>query len=206
MKYAKYLFFGLMIVFLIALPLSTEEEAVVSGVSINDSPRSLLRLASYTEHKEIKIDNDTHFATVAGNEGWIGDGSEGSPYVIKGYNITNDTNCIEIHNVSAYFIITDCLLSSEQSGVGWGVSFENVTHGRIENCTITKKYYGIAMALCNEALIQNCTVDYCTQGAIILEWCNNTIITKTNLKAKSVPRMKSVYELIMSSLKYLISC
>ena len=61
MKHAKYVFFGFMIVFLIALPMTAKEEAGVSGVSFNESPRSHVRLASYTEHKEIKIDSQNIF-------------------------------------------------------------------------------------------------------------------------------------------------
>lgn len=70
-------------------------------------------LPAYTSHEAIRIVNNTDFIWQAGNESWLGDGSEEYPYIIHGYNITDDTtDGIYIRDVSIYFEIRDCLITS----------------------------------------------------------------------------------------------
>ena len=43
--------------------------------------------AGYIPHAPLRINNNTEFSSMAGLEGWIGDGSPGNPYIIEGYDI-----------------------------------------------------------------------------------------------------------------------
>ncbi len=44
--------------------------------------------APYIPHNPIRINSNAEFASLAGIEGWLGDGSPGNPYIIEGYDIT----------------------------------------------------------------------------------------------------------------------
>ncbi|MHA1939875.1 MAG: hypothetical protein ACW97O_16845 [Candidatus Thorarchaeota archaeon] len=72
------------------------------------STPSRVSFPSYETHSPIAIINDTDFHDVASVELWSGTGDEGSPYIIEGYNITTDSDCINFINVSLYFEIRDC--------------------------------------------------------------------------------------------------
>jgi parallel beta-helix repeat protein len=73
---------------------------------------------SYISHDPIRINNNTEFASMAGSEGWVGDGSLGNPYIIEGYDINGNGYgyCIYIGNTTFYFEVRDCYLH-EASGI-----------------------------------------------------------------------------------------
>lgn len=55
----------------------------------------------------IVIDGDTNFTATAGNFGWPGAGTQGSPYIIDDVEIqglTSDT-LLSISNINVYFVI-----------------------------------------------------------------------------------------------------
>lgn len=66
---------------------------------------------SGTPHDPILIVNDTDFADQAANEGWSGDGSSSTPYLIEDYLINGSAgNGIEIIDTTVYFVIHSCEL------------------------------------------------------------------------------------------------
>ncbi|TXT54244.1 MAG: hypothetical protein BAJATHORv1_80051 [Candidatus Thorarchaeota archaeon] len=107
----------------------------ISGESqIADSMDSS-RILSYIEHDPIHITSDNNFNDTASAEGWIGNGSVSNPYVISGYNITNDNYCINIENTAVSFIIRDCYFQSNVSDSGFGVVLDQADGGKIVNNT-----------------------------------------------------------------------
>ncbi len=135
---------------------------------------------AYTTHDAIRIFNNTDFMWQAGNESWAGDGSEETPYIIQGYNITEDaTASIEIRDVTVYFEIRDCYVRATNPNIG-GVVLYNVTHGHLEDCIIMDKNTGLELDYCDGLSIVNCTMDNNADG-ITLEYCNDTTITSSYL-------------------------
>ena len=75
--------------------------------------------APYIPHDPFRINSDAEFVTMAGIEGWPGNGLPGNPYIIEGYDINGSgyTYCIYIGNTTVYFEVRDCYLH-EASGDG----------------------------------------------------------------------------------------
>ncbi|MFH0815314.1 MAG: PQQ-binding-like beta-propeller repeat protein [Methanobacteriota archaeon] len=97
---------------------------------------------SYTIHAPLRINNNAGFAAYA-NGG--GDGSVSSPWVIEGLDIngTGVGYCVYIGNTTEYFIVRDCYLHNANGlwnysyYTGSGITFRNVTNGKILDSTTT---------------------------------------------------------------------
>ncbi|MFW9963892.1 MAG: right-handed parallel beta-helix repeat-containing protein [Candidatus Sifarchaeia archaeon] len=154
MKTDKVLFlFGIILLLSLATP---------DGYS-GDDHHSRLRVnvayeLSYVEHARIVIRNNTDFTYQASIENWDGDGSSDTPYIIEGYNITDDLSCIDITHVSVHFVIRNCFLNSTTGPWDPGIYFYNASHARVESTFITWHTYGIYAHLCPDVVIYNCTV------------------------------------------------
>lgn len=81
----------------------------------------------YSFHDPILIDENADFASQAAAEGWPGSGTETTPYIISGLNITGPINkqLISIKNTRVYFTISNCLLTGGRQGI----ALVNVRHG-----------------------------------------------------------------------------
>src|SRR5213592_2156228 len=103
---------------------------------------------AYTEHPPIVIDGDSDFL-VPGNGVVGGNGSPSDPFVIAAWDINaSASNGITIRNTTAYFAIRDSLVHGAGGyffSYSSGIAFTNVTHGRVENTTVTETYAGLWM-------------------------------------------------------------
>lgn len=142
----------------------------------------------YTSHDPITIANDTDFQNQASSESWSGNGSSISPYIIEGYRIDTDSDCITIRSTSVYFMIVDCFLIGDIGNTGKGVSLWNVQNAHIENCSVSWKDYGVHASYgtnftavnndireMNEAGILTTYVDTCTLSDNIILNCGHGI-------------------------------
>lgn len=111
---------------------------------------------SYEEHSTIEIISDGDFAAQASSENWDGDGSFDTPYIIEGYNITDDNTCIQITDVSVYFIIRNCFINSSTGPSDPGIYLYNAPHARVENTIVTWHTYAIYAQDCPDIVIDNC--------------------------------------------------
>jgi parallel beta-helix repeat protein len=103
--------------------------------------------SQYIPHDPIFIEGDDDFAAQAASEGWPGDGTEGNPYVIEGYEINaSDNNGFEILNTSVNFIIRESFIRGERAG-SEGIYLYNVTNGTINNCVIENTRIGLELIL-----------------------------------------------------------
>jgi parallel beta-helix repeat protein len=123
------------------LPLPTAMNSVLLTTDVRDpviiqDQQSL----SYIPHSPIIINSNLDFES----QGWSGNGTQNNPYVIDGLSIITDGEmCVNISNTDAFFVIKDCLISSNSHWDGkWnrGITLGNVTNGRFENLVITKKW------------------------------------------------------------------
>jgi len=133
---------------------------------------------SYEIHSTISILNDTDFYIKSQAENWDGDGSSDTPYIIEGYNITADVTCISMYDISVYFIIRDCYLSSGFDMGMRGIAFDNVTNGRVEQCVIESSFIGISLYESPGNFITNCNVNYGSEAGIQLS--NSDYVTITD--------------------------
>ncbi|MGY5876760.1 MAG: right-handed parallel beta-helix repeat-containing protein [Candidatus Thorarchaeota archaeon] len=131
--------------------------------------KSVLMMPSYTEHDTIYIQNNSHLQYLAQNESWGGDGSELSPFLIEGYNITSDALAIEINHVTLYVTIMDCYIDSNNPGFDHGIYLNNVSHCQINETIIKNRFYGINAAESPNLLISNCNISLCTNDNINLD-------------------------------------
>ena len=128
-------------VFLILISLAVTTSSYAAHQSTENS--WVLGMNQYTSHDPITIANDTDFQNQASSESWSGNGSSISPYIIEGYRIDTDSDCISIRSTSVYFKILDCFLIDIIGNTGKGVNLWNVQNAHVENCTISWKDYGI---------------------------------------------------------------
>jgi len=114
MKHAKLiLFFALVLVMSIT---STNSSDGVFTDNIESEGINLPTIdfeVSYEEHSPITIYDDSDFETQAASEEWDGEGTELSPYLIQGYNITDSFGGFSINDVSLYFEIRECPVNAE---------------------------------------------------------------------------------------------
>jgi parallel beta-helix repeat protein len=114
-------------------------------------------------HSPINVNGDVDFHTQAIVEEWDLGGSRNgtfiSPYIIEGYNITDDTtNLITIRNTQAYFIIQNNFLDGV-SHQYIGISLHNVTHGTLTNNSIQRNLVGVYLdSTANNNSIVNNTI------------------------------------------------
>jgi parallel beta-helix repeat protein len=81
-----------------------------------------------TPHAPIYIDDNSDFDT----QGWPGDGSIGTPFIIAGLEINATTGipAINITGTSVHFIIQDCWLTSNYTSI---IELNSVSHAQITN-------------------------------------------------------------------------
>lgn len=155
MKHAQVFLFVTLVVLMLSSVGSTDNTIAISDAPFEDAISEFA--FSYTEFSQISIDNDTHFATLASDNGWAGDGDSIHPYIIENYNITIDfDSCIEINDVDSYFIIRNCLFSCTTAS-GMGIYLTNVNHSRIEDSIFHALNYGIYAEYTPNMIIENCT-------------------------------------------------
>ncbi|MHA2117233.1 MAG: NosD domain-containing protein [Candidatus Thorarchaeota archaeon] len=86
---------------------------------------------------------DDNLTDTAAAELWEGDGSEEFPYIIESYNITLpgiSGRCVEIHNISLYLIIRNCVFINGNVGL----HLENVTDFTAERNSFLHNGNGVA--------------------------------------------------------------
>jgi PKD repeat protein len=99
-----------------------------------------LKTSAYTPYDPIYIDGNEDFISVNGVKG--GNGNPENPYIIEGWEIdTKAADGIKIKNTTAHFIIENCRLSGSKSHNG--ITFKNVTNGRIESVVFHNNSNGI---------------------------------------------------------------
>jgi len=92
-------------------------------------------------HKPIHIDGDVEFRKMAIKEGWKGDGTYSTPYIIENLCINGRRHiyCISIKNTNVYFIIKNCILfnTKEDVTVGSGGTTIPIRHIIHNNVIVT---------------------------------------------------------------------
>ncbi len=124
---------------------------------------------NYIVRDPIRIDGNSDFAAQAAAEGWPGDGSEGNPYVIEGYEIdgTGYGYGIYVGNTSVHFVVRGCYVHNA-SGVEWKSDNGISSHKPIYNSGI------ILFNVKNGSLGDNILIDS-GRGIKLFDSSNNNI-------------------------------
>ena len=130
---------------------------------IDDNPN--LR-TMYDVNDRITILSNSEFHDAAVAEGWSGDGSEESPYIIENLDIKSTGSSgesIRIADTDVFFEIRSCYLWNESMVLGIGISLMSVSNGTISENLIT-----------------------CTDGILLTDCCNMTIAGNQCLGGPSI--------------------
>jgi parallel beta-helix repeat protein len=154
-------------------PLSEYQTALESSEEIILEVTS----AQYVNHNPININGNDDFISQATTEGWPGDGTLSTPYIIEKLIITGSSgiNSINIRDTDVYFRIQHCTLSGGEIGI----SLTKVNNGYIYNNTVSNNQVGIILwdSSTNNVIINNTACYNIDAEGIGLHACdNNTII------------------------------
>jgi parallel beta-helix repeat protein len=123
--------------------IATCSEGLISE-DISDGTFSVIPLV---QHDPISIGGNEAFINQANNENWPGEGTDSSPYIISGYQISSAAPLIQIFNTDLFFRIQNCKLQGDVSS-GGGIELNGVSEGHIEN-TIIRDCGGIGIYIEN---------------------------------------------------------
>ncbi|MHA1168855.1 MAG: right-handed parallel beta-helix repeat-containing protein [Candidatus Hodarchaeales archaeon] len=160
----------------VSLEDNTNFEQQKSNSQLNQNTRASMQVI---DHSVITIDGNADFANTASSEGWPGNGSIYSPYVIANYNITGNGSelLINIRNTDVYFEINNCILN----GGIYGIYFENVSNAEVMNNAISDSAWN-AMRIINSSYcnflsnaLKNAGSVYNGSGIYLEESLNNSI-------------------------------
>ena len=146
-----------------------------------------------TAHDPIHINGNSDFASQASANGWPGDGTEGNPYIIEGYDIDGNggTYCIWIENTDVWFVVQNCKMwnatSTASVPYGTGIYLKDVTHGTLANNNCSgNSYYGIYLdTSSNYNTITNNNCSGNSWYGIYLDSSGNNNITNNNCSYNS---------------------
>jgi len=119
----------------------------------NWSPSAPMSLQNtYVPHEPIIIEHESNFT----DYGIPGSGTETSPYIIEGYNITTiEYEAIRISSIFYYVVVRNCYLNADLYGINMGSSNEGSVV--IENNYIEDNNFGIYVSYLDSAEINNNT-------------------------------------------------
>ena len=169
--------FGILLVVSLA---SSSKNFIVDETKLQDST-SLIRefhKEAYTPHAPVVITSDADFAS----QGWPGDGSENSPYLIQDLNITSSDRCVSISNTDAHFKIADCFFSPNVSLQGTGIYLYDAVNGTIEGCEFEDFVYGIFVAYTVDGNISNNNFRNCDVWGISVEHASDFLISENDIR------------------------
>ena len=134
-----------------------------------------VRPQTLVPHPVIHISGNDDFASTAASEGWSGDGTSESPYVIENYDInaSGGTYCIHVVSTTVHFVIRDCHFhDATPSPGGAGIYLETVKYAIVENCVSVRcGQFGFTAWNSDYVEFANCTARLAPVG-IYLSGCD----------------------------------
>ncbi len=182
----------LVISFVVLFFLSTIYAGTVHGSENFVVKKNVDAIKGYTSHGVIRINNNTDFANQAAAEGWPGDGSQGNPYIISGYDIDahGAGDAIYIGNTTVYFVIKNCYLHNASYHswpyfLGAGINLYNVTYGILENNTYSNNLEGIMLYSSSSNILKNNTCSSNNDDGIYLWDSSSNVITNNTCSSNN---------------------
>jgi parallel beta-helix repeat protein len=149
------------------------------AVSGESNPKAALVHLAFVPHDPIVINGDANFSGTALVEGWTGDGSSGSPYIIENLEIDlgfTPTAAISITGTQAHFIIRGCYLTGPLATPSYGVHLENVANGIIDDTDCSGFSTGINITGCDSITVSDNNCSDNPNGIYIISSNSSTVI------------------------------
>ena len=108
---------------------------------------------SISSDSPIVITSDADFTI----QGWQGNGSMSSPFIIENQTISSSQTCISISDTLSYFVVCNCTLTSLAVDTNV-IELNNVRNGAIISNNITFNLIGIDFLSCGSSKIKNNTL------------------------------------------------
>lgn len=155
--------------------------------------------SSLENHLPIRIQSDSEFASVALSEGWSGNGSSNSPYIIENYTIRTrvifDSEkltieyeyAIHISDTQSHFVVRNCEIlndtDNEEYWTGVGILLDNVENCNIDSCYSDGLEVCIDLDNCEEIRVTNCTIghEWLGYSGISASSCQNVRIVNNTI-------------------------
>lgn len=163
------------------VPVTDFEEIATQSTMVVSKPVKQKILAG-TLHGPIVIDGDANFNATAQAEGWLGDGSLETPFVIDGLDINGFDWCISISNTRVSFTISNCNLTGATFIDGAGIYLYNVSNAFLNNNTVSYSRRGIHLDQSSYNTLANNNITDNARG-IHLEGSNSNIIVNNTSSA-----------------------
>lgn len=110
-----------------------------------------------TPHDPIYIEGNENF--IATNGVTSGSGTMDDPYIIENWDISAaNAHGIEIRHTSAYFVIRNCYVHDGIAGGRYGIYFNGITNGKIENSITKNNSSGIYLNRSDNNIITDSTM------------------------------------------------
>ncbi|MHA2140099.1 MAG: right-handed parallel beta-helix repeat-containing protein [Candidatus Thorarchaeota archaeon] len=156
-----------------------ESDPLVHGTRSDNSDFS--ESQTYKTRDAIALYSNADFHSQAIAENWPGDGSEDSPYIISGYNLTSSsTQPIRLWDVDLFWEFRDNLIESP-SRIS-GTYFVRASNGLIANNVFRNRFTGMLLEDCTDLTVfGNSVVDNAGNGIEVVgsafrcKFLNNTI-------------------------------
>jgi parallel beta-helix repeat protein len=162
---------GVNLALLVGILMLVSSFGVILATSSFDEAQGTLPVSTktYVSHPRVDIVSDADFAAKASSDGWTGDGSASSPYIIQGYDIdaTGGGSAIAIGNTTVHFRITGCYLHDATMS---GAIIFNATAGTVDNSTCSfNALDGITISLSTGIVLHNNTCASNNYGVRLLD-------------------------------------
>ena len=134
-------------------------------------------ISDFIDSDPIVIRGDSDFETM----NFPGEGTESSPYLIKGLRISSEGVCIAISRTSLRFVIRNCLLIAFNDSHGRSIDLFKVSNALLENVTVQNRATGIDIVNSKNILISNCSISASFLDDLKIWDSNNITVENTKL-------------------------
>ncbi|MFW9919726.1 MAG: NosD domain-containing protein [Candidatus Thorarchaeota archaeon] len=143
-------------------------------------PGNIKDLSEDQDHDSIIISSNADFEL----QRWPGEGTEASPYIISGLEISDHIAGIRIESTSAHFIVEDCHFQPDDYGALDGLYISDATNGVIRNNTLDG--CGIRIVYSNLIEVSSNRIRNSGQYGISIQHCFDTKVNHNFIEQSDV--------------------
>ena len=145
------------------------------GFAFAISPAMQKTQVTYLPHPVIEIHGPEQLDTQASDEGWLGNGTEESPYLITGWEVSalGSTAGIYVGNTSDHFVISNCYVHDASAAC---ILLFNVTNATVIGNVCENSQHGVDVVSSQfvEVVGNNCTMAFDGIRIVSSSKCNLT--------------------------------
>lgn len=150
----------------------TSSHSCLKFITVN--PIQVTTVAQYQTSEPLLITSNADFAML----GATGVGTPSEPYTFENLQISNAESCIQIQDTTAYFVISNCKLESNDSAPV--LIFDNVENGRVEQCEITGDTTGFDLMESRDCSVVESSF-YGTFTGVMLRYTSNCTVIDNSM-------------------------